>query len=91
MKTENKIMKTEFTINLGGNKVSFRVHRPYEGSSDFLITHDDEVICDGYQLNGKFYFTTMSRKVELFQEVFEAKVIGSLKELLRDSNNQIKI
>lgn len=77
-------MKTaEFTINLGGNKVVFIVHRLHEGGSDFLVTHDDEVICDGYQLDSKFYFLSMSRKVEFFKDAFEAKVIKSLKALFK--------
>lgn len=77
-------MKTkEFTINLGGNRVTFTVHRPYEGGSGFSVTHDDEVICDGHQSGGRFYFLSMSKKVEFFQEVFEAKVIESLKELFK--------
>ena len=76
-------MKTaKFTINLGGNKVVFVVNRPYEGS-DFLVTHDDEVICDGYQSDGRIYFQSMSKKVEFFQEVFEAKVMKSLKTLFK--------
>jgi hypothetical protein len=73
-------MKTkEFTINLGGNRVTFTVHRTYEASSDFSVTHGDEVICDGYQSGGRFYFLSMSKKVEFFQEAFEAKVKQSLK------------
>ena len=77
-------MKTkEFTINLGGNRVTFTVHRPYEGGSGFSVTHDDEVICDGHQSGRRFYFLSMSKKVEFFQEVFEAKVIESLKELFK--------
>lgn len=77
-------MKTkEFTINLGGNRVVFIVHRLHEGGSDFLVTHDDEVICDGYQSGGRFYFLSMSKKVEFFQEIFEAKVMKSLKVLFK--------
>ena len=77
-------MKTkEFTINLGGNRVAFTVHRPYEGGSGFSVTHDDEVICDGHQSGGRFYFLSMSKKVEFFQEVFEAKVMQSLKTLFK--------
>ena len=76
-------MKTkEFTINLGGSKVVFVVNRHY-GCSDFSVIHDSEVICDGYQSGGRFYFLSMSKKVELFQKVFEAKVIKSLKELFK--------
>jgi hypothetical protein len=77
-------MKTKkFTINLCGNKVVFIVHRLHEGGSDFLVTHDDEVICDGYQSDRRFYFLSMSKKVEFFQEVFEAKVMKSLKVLFK--------
>lgn len=77
-------MKTaEFTINLGGNRVAFIVHRLYEGGSDFSVTHDDEVICDGYQSDRRFYFLSMSKKVEFFQEIFEAKVLKSLKVLFK--------
>ena len=76
-------MKTkEFTINLGGNKVVFVVNRHY-GCSDFSVTHNDEIICDGYQIDGKFYFSSVSKKVEFFQEVFEAKVIKTLKVLFK--------
>ena len=79
-------MKTkEFTINLGGSKVVFVVNRHY-GCSDFSVIHDSEVICDGYQSGGRFYFLSMSKKVELFQEVFEAKVIKSLKELFKTNS-----
>jgi len=74
-------MKTTFTINLGGNKVVFIVHRLYEGGSNFLVTYDDEVICDGYQSDGRVYFQSMSKKVEFFQNAFEAKVIKSLKRV----------
>ena len=73
-------MKTEFTINLGGNKVSFMVHVPYKGGF-FSVTYDNEVLCDGYQSDGRVYFSTMSKKVELFQETFEKKVIKSLKRV----------
>lgn len=73
-------MKTEFTINLGGNKVVFVVDRPY-GGSNFLITHNNEVLCDGYQSDGRVYFSSISRKIELFQEVFEAKAIKTLKRV----------
>lgn len=76
-------MKTaEFTINLGGNKVTFVVNRPYEGSG-FSVTHGDEVICDGHQSGRRFYFLSMSKKVEFFQEIFEAKVMKSLKVLFK--------
>ena len=74
-------MKTEkFTINLGSNKVVFVVNRHY-GCSDFSVTHNDEIICDGYQSDGRVYFQSMSKKVELFQAVFEAKVIKTLKRV----------
>jgi len=73
-------METEFTINLGGSKVYFMVHRPY-GGSDFSVTHDNEVLCDGHQSDGRFYFLSMSKKVELFKEIFEAKVIKTLKRV----------
>jgi hypothetical protein len=82
-------MKTKFTINLGGNMVTFTVHRTYEAGSDFSVTHDDEVICDGYQSGGRFYFLSMSKKVEFFQEIFEAKVIESLKELFKTKKSFI--
>ena len=87
-KPEKRLLKngrtiSEFTINLGGNKVVFIVHRLHEGGSDFLVTHDDEVICDGYQSDRRFYFLSMSKKVEFFQEVFEAKVMKSLKVLFK--------
>jgi hypothetical protein len=72
--------KSEFTINLGGNKVVFVVNRPY-GGSNFLVTYDNEVLCDGYQSDGRVYFQSMSKKVELFQAVFEAKVIKTLKRV----------
>ena len=76
-------MKTaEFTINLGGNKVVFMVNRPSAGS-DFSVTYNDEVICDGYQRDRRFYFLLMSKKVEFFQEVFEAKAMKSLKVLFK--------
>lgn len=75
-------METEFTINLGGNKVSFTVHMPYKGGS-FSVTYNNEVLCDGYQSDGRFYFLSMSKKVELFQETFEKKVIKSLKVLFK--------
>ena len=76
-------MKTaEFTINLGGNKVVFMVNRPYEGSG-FSVTYNGEVICDGYQSGRRFYFLSMSKKVEFFQEIFEAKVMKSLKVLFK--------
>ena len=73
-------MKTEFTINLGGNKVVFVINIPY-GGSDFSVTYDNEVICDGYESGGRFYFLSMSKKVELFQEVFEVKAIKTLKRV----------
>ena len=77
-------MKTkEFTINLGGNRIPFIVRRLYEGGSDFLVTHNNEVICDGYQSDGRFYFLSMSKKVSFFQEIFEAKVMKSLKVLFK--------
>ena len=77
-------MKTaEFTINLGGNKVVFVVNRPYEGGSGFSVYHKDEVICDGHQSGRRFYFLSMSKKVEFFQEIFEAKVMKSLKVLFK--------
>ena len=74
-------MKTkEFTINLGGNRVAFIVHRHAGG---FLVTHDDEVIADGYQSDGRFYFLSMSKKVYFFASIFEAKVMKSLKVLFK--------
>ena len=73
-------MKTDFTINLGGNKFVFVISRPYGGSS-FSVAYDNEVLCDGYQSDGRVYFLSMSKKVELFQEIFEAKVIKSLKRV----------
>ena len=80
---KQRVMKTaEFTINLGGNKVVFVVNRHY-GCSDFSVTHNDEIICDGYQSDRRFYFSSMSKKVEFFQDVFEAKVIKSLKVLFK--------
>ena len=76
-------MKTkEITINLGGSKVVFVVNRHY-GCSGFSVIHNEEIICDGYQLGSKFYFQSMSKKVEFFQDVFEAKVIKSLKALFK--------
>lgn len=78
------IMKTaEFTINLGGNKVVFVVNRPYKEGSGFSVIHDGEVICDGHQSGRRFYFLSMSKKVEFFQEIFEAKVMKSLKVLFK--------
>lgn len=78
---KKEVMKTaEFTINLGGNKVVFLVHVPYKGGL-FSITHNDEVLSDGYQSDGKFYFSSISKKVELFQESFEAKAIKTLKRI----------
>lgn len=74
---------TEFAINLGGNKVAFVVHRPYAEGSGFSVTHGDEIICDGHQSGRSFCFLSMSKKVELFQEIFEAKVVKSLKVLFR--------
>ena len=74
-------MKTaEFTINLGGNKVVFVVNRQCD---NFSVTHNDEIICDGYQSDRRFYFLSMSKKVEFFQEIFEAKVMKSLKVLFK--------
>ena len=77
-------MKTaEFTINLGGKKVVFIVNRPYASGSGFSVIHDGEVICKGHQSNREFYFLSMSVKVEFFQEIFEAKVMKSLKVLFK--------
>ena len=73
-------MKTTFAINLGGNRVVFVVNRPHEGGF-FSVTHNNEVICDGYQSDGRVYFSSMSKKVEFFQEIFETKVIKSLKRV----------
>jgi hypothetical protein len=75
-------MKTkEFTINLGGNKVTFEVCRPFDGSDGFSVTHDDEIICDGYRSGRRFYFLSMSAKVSFFQGIFEEKVLKTLKVL----------
>lgn len=72
----------EFTINLSGNKVLFMVHQSYEGGC-FSVTHGDEVICDGCESNGKIIFLSISQKVEFFQEVFEEKVIETLRTLFK--------
>lgn len=77
-------MKTkEIIINLGGKKVFFIVNRPYEDGNGFSVTHDDEVICDGHQSGNWFYFLSMSKKVDLFEDIFKAEVRKTLNLLFK--------